>query len=210
MKLSSLPRSLREVVTQVKKSGTGAAFVDFGRRASGQQQAQGTRSGAHMGIASSGSTPDPLRPGRTVTPGQPLGWDAPIETPPIIAFSTDDPAYDGAEGTIIQTRDWPPNPSHDSLSPSVGHKEQLRTDGSLQLGPGPGRILRSVPARIWGIANASTGQRGTEASYDGNSASHDYLPHIPVARQALGVKGPQKLSDDNAVIPAVYAGNPRT
>lgn len=209
MKLSSLPKSLREIRTAVRSSGSGSAFSSLGARASQWQQAQGTRASATTGTMSAGNTPNPLQPGQTVTPDRPLGWDDQNEQPVGAVFSTVAPSYDGTEGSLIQTRDWPPNPSYDSLSPSVGHPEQLRTDAALQLGAGPGRILRSIPARIWGIASAPTGARGTEASYDGNTASHDFLPHIPIARQALGTKGPQKLSDDNAVIPAIYAGNPR-
>jgi hypothetical protein len=209
MRLSSLPKSLREVVSQVQKSGTGAAISGYARRASKWQEVQGTRAGAWQGTASSGNTPDPLQPGRTVTPDRPMGWDDPIEFPGEAAFSTVAPAYDNTEGTISQVTDWPPNPSRESLSPSIGHNEQMRTDAGIQMGPGPGRILRYMPLRVFGVVSAGNGQRGTEASFGGNIADRDYLQHIPIARQALGTKGPQKLSDDNAVIPAVYAGNPR-
>lgn len=210
MKLSQLPGKVRVAISQVRKSGTGSALFERGQRPSPEEFAQGTRAFATQGTASSGNTPNPLRPGQSITPNRPPAWDDEITTPTMYDFSTDKLVVDGAKGTIIQTRDWPPNPSRDSLSPNAGHTEQVRTDHDLQTGPGPARIQRQIPARIWGVDNAATGQRGTEASYDGNTASHDYLPHIPIARQALGVKGPQKLSDDNAVVPAIYAGNPRS
>jgi hypothetical protein len=209
MKLSTLPTSLREVITQVKKSGSGSSFFSMGRTPSPNEMRQGTRASPQMGHASASNTPNPIHPGESNSPIRPFGWDNEVTTPPITQFSTEKVVVEGEPGTIIQNRDWPPNPSRESYSPNSGHGEQVSRDGDLHMGPGPTRILRMMPMRIWGIDNASTGQRGTEASYNGNGASHDYLHHAPVARQALGVKGPQKLSDDNAVIPAVYAGNPR-
>lgn len=209
MKLSQLPGAVRVAMSQVKKSGSGTAFFDRGQPASIEEMAQGTRAFATQGTASASNTPNPLRPGESNTPNRKRGWDDELSTPTMSNFSTEKMVVEGEPGTIIQNRDWPPNPSHESMSPNAGHKEQGGPDGDLHMGSGPTRIMRMVPARIWGVDNASTGQRGTETSYDGNIAGHDYLAHVPVARQALGVKGPQKLSDDNAVIPAVYAGNPR-
>jgi len=206
MRLSLLPRSLREVRTAVQKSGTGAAFLDMGRRASAWQQAQGTRATTSQGTSSSGNTPNPLVPGQTITPDRPLGWDDPVETPPIAQFSTIDPAYDGTEGTTVQTRDWPPNVSRDSISTTPGHTEQMETN-PLNWGEGPGRILRSIPNRVFGVVGISTGQRGGEYGYD-STAGRDYIRHIPVARMAQGIVQ-IPTNDDNAVIPAVYAGNPR-
>jgi len=207
MKLSTLPNTVRVALDQLRKSGTGADSL-YIRQPSKEIQQQGTRATMSQGTSSSGNTPDPLHPGRTITPNQALGWDR-LMDPELDQFSTTKEVRDGTEGTIIQTRDWPPNPSTESLSPSIGHAEQLRTDAAIQLGMGPGRIERYLPARIWGVTNAATGGRGTEQSYGGNIADHDFLAHLPIARRALGTKGPQKLSDDNAVVPAVYAGNPR-
>lgn len=208
MKLSQLPRSLAQVRVSVQKSGTGAALRLMGRRASAWQQGQGTRAFPGQGTMSSGNTPDPLNPGRTVTPDRPLGWDNQIETPTEAVFSTLTPVIDGTEGTIIQTDDWPPNPSREVRSGAAGRSEQMRTDATVQMGEMPNRIERQMPMRIYGVVGITTGQRGSEAGYD-STAGKDYLAHIPVPRRALGVKGPQKLSDDNAVIPAIYAGNPR-
>jgi hypothetical protein len=209
VKLSQLPGTVRAALAQVRKSGSGSAFTTGLMRPSREEMAQGTRAFATQGTASAGNTPNPLRPGQTVTPTRPPGWDDEILPPTLAYFSTDKVVVEGEPGTIIQNRDWPPNPSQESVSTHSGHREQVQPDGDLHMGEGPGRILRFVPVRIWGVDNAATGQRGTEASYDGNTASHDFLAHLPIARQALGVKGPQKLSDDNAVVPAIYAGNPR-
>lgn len=205
-RLSSLPRSLREVRTAVQKSGTGAAFLDMGRRASSWQQVQGTRAGPGQGTASAGNTPNPLVEGQTVTPDRPLGWDDPMQTPPILQFSTFAPTPE-VEGAATQTRDWPPNVSRDSISPNAGHREQVDMSGQLNMGEGPGRILRSIPNRVFGVVGITTGQRGSE---DGvySIADKDYMRHIPVARMAQGIVQ-IPTNDDNAVIPAVYAGNPR-
>lgn len=204
MKLSSLPRSVAQLRVAVQKSGTGAAIA-IGRRASAWQMAQGTRATASQGTASAGNTPDPLHPGRSITPNKPAGWDDATEMPDDAVFSTDDPAYVNTEHATIMTRDWPPNPSRNVESYNVGHKEQLRTDNELHLGEGPGRIARFMPLRVFGAVVVAA-DRGMEGD---TFPSQEYLPHIPVARQALGVKGPQKVADDNAVIPAVFAGNPR-
>lgn len=208
MKLNELPKSLREVGTAVRKSGSGAAFNVLNIRASRTMQSQGTRAFAGQGTASSGNTPNPLRPGQSVTPGSPPGWDDMVEFPDAATFSTDAPVAGGAPGTVVQIADWPPNRSRGVISPTPGHKEQLRSDNDLHIGPGPGRIDRQMPERVFGVTGMTTGHQGTEAGFY-SMADKDYLPHVPIARQALGVKGPQKLADDNAVIPAIYAGNPR-
>ena len=202
-----LPRSLREVTSAVRKSGTGAAIIDMGRKASDWQQLQGTRSFPGQGTMASGNTPDPLTPGRTLTPDRPVGWDDPNSTLPYGVFSTETPTVN-LQGAGATVRDWPPNVSRDSIAPSVGHSEQIRTDGDFQRGKGPGRIDRQMPERVFGVVGITTGQRGGEYGYD-SMADKDFLAHIPTPRQALGVKGPGKVSDDNAVIPAIYAGNPR-
>lgn len=205
-RLSSLPRSLSQLRIAIQRSGSGAAF-SYIRHPSRAMQQQGTRATIPMGTMSSGNTPNPLVPGQTVTPNMPMAWDDPID-PETIQFSTEKLVVDGTQGTIIQTRDWPPNPSESSISPDAGHSEQLRTDAAMQMGEGPGRIWRGMPWRVFGVAEAATGHNGSEESL-GGMADTDYLAHIPIARRALGVKGPQKLSDDNLPIPAIYAGNPR-
>lgn len=203
------PKSLREVRTAVRSSGSGGAFAVISRVASRWQQTQGTKSFPQQGTSSAGNTPDPLNPGKSITPDRPIGWDAQTWAPTEAIFSTDKLVEEGAQGTVSQVKDWPPNPSEQSLSPSSGHREQVGTDGALHMGEGPGRIERLMPWRVFGVVTAATGHHGSEAGYDNDMASRDYLQHHPVARQALGVKGPQKLSDDNAPIPAIYAGNPR-
>jgi len=207
MRLSSLPRSLRAVRSSVRNSGTGAAVLNLGRRASAVADRQGTRAFPGQGTMASGNTPNPLHPGQTVTPHDPQGWDQVGLTPAMTNFSPD-VIEAGATGVQIQTRDWPPNPSAESLSAPAGRSEQIRTDASIQLGAAPGRILRLMPARIYGVVGPSNGQRGSEDGYYA-IADKDYLRHHDISHIAQGVRGPQKLSDDNAVIPAIYAGNPR-
>ncbi len=207
MRLSTLPRSLRAVRSSVRNSGTGAAVLNMGRRASRVASQQGTRAFPGQGTMASGNTPNPLNPGQTVTPHEPQEWDQVGLTPTMTNFSPDI-VEQGATGVQIQTRDWPPNPSDHIYSAAAGRSEQLRTDASVQLGGAPGRIPRDLPARIWGVVGPSTGLRGTEDGYYA-IADKDYLPHVPVPRQALGVKGSPVTTDDNAVIPTVYAGNPR-
>lgn len=208
MKLASLGKHLREVVKQVQQSGSGAA-IDYFRSLPGNDfKVQGTRADTWQGTSSRGSTANPLNPGQTLTPNKPYGWDDPV-IPEAMVFSTDDPAYDGVERTLITTRNWPANPSTHAMGVTPGHTEQMRTDMALDLGPAPGRIERYMPYRVLGIASVGTGMEGSPDGYLGNMSSHDFIPHLPTARQPHIAKGPQKLSDDNAVIPAVYAGNPR-
>lgn len=208
MRLAQLPGIMRTIVREVQHYNGGTPVVDERPHASAEMERQGTRSGAWQGTMSSGNTPDPLHPGQSVTPHRPIGWDDNLETPAQAVFSTDDPAYDGEPGTLIQVRDWPPNPSDAIGNTSGSRSEQDTSDRDLQTGKAPNRIVRYMPRRIFGIANGmTTGTQGGEG-FPWN-ADKDFLPHVPIARQALGTKGPQKLSDDNAAIPAVYAGNPR-
>lgn len=206
MKLSSLPRSVRGILTRGESYHGGHPTVDERPKSSRRMEMQGTRAGAWQGTSSQGNTPDPLHPGRTIS--GPPGWDDETEMPSQAVFNADNtPAY-SIERTLIQTKDWPPNRSHNIIAPAAGRKEAIATDAALQTGGNPGHIIRLLPERVFGYANGMlTGQSGSEG-FPWN-ADKDYIPHIPIARQAQGTKGPQKLSDDNVTIPAVFAGNPR-
>lgn len=199
---------------QVEKFNARVPVITINISPPASVERQGTRASASQGTSSQANTPDPLDPSRPVSgkrhafTADERGWDDPVETPPIGIFSTDDPAYNSAPGNTVQVDRWPPNPSKEVIAPSIGHTEQIRTDRDLQLGPGPGRIDRWMPLRVFGVANGmTTGVRGGEGFPWNADMSH--IDHLPVARQALGTKGPQKLADDNVPVPAVYAGNPR-
>lgn len=203
MRLSSLPRSLSQLRTAVQRSGSGAAII-LGRRASAWQEAQGTRATPSQGTASSGNTPNPLHQGQSITPDRPAGWDAFSEMPDMATFSTDDPEFPNTQHATIMTRDWPPNPSLPTMAPPT-NRVPIMTEHELHAGTPPARIMRFNPQRVFG-AVVQAADRGMEGD---TFPSWEYLQHIPVARRALGTKGPQKMADDNAVIPAIFAGNPR-
>jgi hypothetical protein len=208
MKIGNLPHSFEEVKRVVTKFQAAVPNIFENPAASPQKAAGGTRGGIAQGTSSAGNTPNPLGSGQSNTPGMAPGWDDAMETPPEAVFSTDAPAYDGAPGTIVQAAGWPANPSREALNPSADRAEQAPYSGSLHLGPPPGRIIRYMPERIFGFANGmDTGMIGSNGFPWNGDLGH--INHLPIARQALGTKGPQKLSDDNAAIPAVYAGNPR-
>lgn len=208
------PFSFEAIKAGVMKFNASVPRLRIVKAASPQEeQSGGIRAFPQQGTMSQANTPDPLDPSRSVNGSRHnnggAGWDDIIETPPYAIFdSQDTPAIDGTEGTIIQVRDWPPNPSRDVIEPPSGHTEQLRTDFDLQSGPPPGRIARLMPMRIYGVANGMiSGQRGDEG-YPWNG-DEGFMAHLPIARQAQITKGPQKLADDNVPIPSVYAGNPR-
>lgn len=209
MKLSTLPRSVRGALTEFRFRGGRPVFNDPGIRPE-QSQAMmhpGVRSGAWQGTSSQGNTPDPLHPGRPVS--TPPAWDDETEMPSLAYFDPNEtPSYDNTERATSQTKDWPPNPSRSITNHPSTAKEVLRTDANLQAGPPPGRIARFMPLRVFGYANGMlSGQHGSEG-FPWN-ADKDFIEHIPVPRKALETKGPQKLSDDNVTIPAIFAGNPR-
>lgn len=202
-----LPRSFEEVKRTVTKYQAGVPTIFSDPQASAAKMAGGTRAGIAQGTSSRGNTPNPLVPGQSMTPGLPIGWDDPMETPPIAVFSTEQATIPNPDRTIVQTRDWPPNPSRQSISAPGERVEQTLPSGGLNSGPPPGRIMRFLPLRVFGVASQSTGQQGGEGfPWNGDMG---YVMHVPIPRKALGTKGPQKLSDDGAAVPAIYAGNPR-
>lgn len=206
MKLSLLPRMSRflgEVVSAVQKSGSGED-INYNRH----RQTSGLFSDTSVGTMSSSAESDPLNPGRSQTPGKPYGWDDPV-IGEAFAFSTAKPAYDQTEHANVQNKGWPSNRSRAIANAGGERSEVLPTDRELQVGPMPGRIARYMPERVFGIVTPGTGTPGSEAAIGGADENRSFLAHVPVARQPHQTKGPQKLSDDNAIVPAVYAGNPR-
>jgi hypothetical protein len=209
MKIANLPRSFEEVKRVVTKFQAAVPSIFENPTPSPQKAAGGTRGGIAQGTSSAGNTPNPLGSGQSNTPGMALGWDDVMETPPEAIFSTNAPAYDGAEGTIVQTAGWPANPSRTEIGNAPADRaEQAPYSGSLHLGPPPGRITRYLPECVFGSANGMNSGMLAGPGFPWNG-DLGHINHVPIARQALGTKGPQKLSDDNAAIPAVYAGNPR-
>ena len=205
MKITSLPRSFNALKDIYRRTGIPSILND--PRSSDLKLRQGVRATSAQGTSSMANTPNPLVPGGTLMKG--IGSDDPMETPPIFAFSTVAPDYDQVEGTIVQEKGWPQNPSRTEIGNAPADRsEQQLYSGSLHLGPPPGRIIRYLPERNAGFANGMlTGETGSPGFPWNGDFGH--VNHLKIARQALGTKGPQKLSDDNAAIPAVYAGNPR-
>lgn len=130
-----------------------------------------------------------------------------------IEFSTDSSRLINNPAERFTTIPWPENPSitEEAVNGNRGYI-QREMDQGLQQGEAPGRIIRYLPMRIFGAIAASTGGPLIGDQDGGSLAWKDgwtYIPHFKTIRQALGTKGPQKLSDDNAPIPAIFAGNPR-
>lgn len=106
------------------------------------------------------------------------------------------------QSTVTQVRGWPPNPALNILPTPGSRESQTRTDSELQTHPAPGRILRQLFSRAFG----ATGESGYAFPFDG---AWQFLPHVNVPR-SVQQSGPfVRVYDDNAPIPAVYAGNPR-
>lgn len=85
---------------------------------------------------------------------------------------------------------------------------ELRTDVELQIGPPPGRIPRCETANMGGMIGSGTGTPVGVSSfpYNGDMA---YLVHQRIIRGSTNPSLPARTIDDNAHVPALYAGNPR-
>jgi len=204
-----LPRSLRDVTTVMSRFNGSTPSIDTAPLAASPERMRipGVRATTAQGTSSSANTPDPLHPGRTVG-GAPLGWDDEHEVPTRAIFSEEHPNGPGAPGTVVSFP-WTANPSVIVAGSSADRSEQQLISGDLQLGPAPNKIPRYLPTRM---AGSITGDFGSNAPGPGFPWNGDFqhIDHLWTARAALGTKGPQKLSDDNAVIPAVFAGNPKS
>jgi hypothetical protein len=86
--------------------------------------------------------------------------------------------------------------------------EQEQTGWELQVGPPPGRIPRPETINAGGIIGGVNGnQVGINAfPYNGDLA---YLAHQRIIRGYRNPSYPARVIDDNAHVPALYAGNPR-
>lgn len=100
-------------------------------------------------------------------------------------------------------RFWPLNRAREIFSPSGSRSEQLRTDVEQQIQPAPGRILRQMFERNRGVISDDL---MASFPYD---AGWSFIPHQFIPRKPMGVGPMPRMSDDNAPIPALYAGNPR-
>ena len=106
------------------------------------------------------------------------------------------------QSTVTQVRGWPANPVSNILPYPGSRESQRRTDGELQTGSSPPRILRQLYARIFG----NIGESGHAFPLDG---AFQFLPHV-ITPRSITRSGPLvRVSDDNAPVPAIYAGNPR-
>lgn len=107
------------------------------------------------------------------------------------------------QSTQSQVRGWPANPAYPIL-PTPGSREMvLRTDSEMQAQPAPPRILRYLFARNMG----NIGESGHQFPMN---ADLSYLPHRDVPRVPQRTGPLRRQYDDNAPIPATYAGNPRS
>lgn len=201
-----LPRIFDPVVSIASRYRSRIPVIVIQQRSSDNNFTQGTRAFASQGTSASVNTPDPLHP------DQPVGvrQDGVNEMMPLAYFSTEPAVIPGPSRTTVQTVGWPSNPYTTIYGePPAGRSEQGFYSGDLHMGPAPSRIPRYLPNRILGGNNGMvTGANAIGPAFPWNG-DMQYVPHLWTARTALGTKGSQKLSDDNAVIPAIYAGNPR-
>lgn len=209
--MTRLPGIFGSVFSILRWKGNRAPQMDYNPLAPDSKFAQGTRSSAAQGTSSSAMTPDPLQQGRTIGGGMRPGyaWDDPQETPPHMTFSDEAPNGPGATSTITTVQGWPANPAITVFgNPPADRAEQALVSGDLNTGPAPSRIPRYLPERIYGGNTASMGINAVGPAYPWNG-DLEFIEHQYIARAPLGTKGPQKLADDNAVVPGVYAGNPK-
>jgi hypothetical protein len=83
----------------------------------------------------------------------------------------------------------------------AGRSAVITTDESLQIGPPPERIRR-ISATLNG------GMVGNGINSFPGTAGEAYIPHIPSLPFRKDNATAYRGIDDNAVIPATYAGNP--
>lgn len=155
--------------------------------------------------------PDGASDNRAVGPMPPQGTRATVpmghqygpKIPPTGTQAGGTESVPNTQSTTSQVRGWPANPARDVRSAPGTREVVLRTDAELQTQPAPARIIRTLFVRIFG----NIGESGYAFPYDAGFA---FIPHHTVPRRAQGTSGPMyRLRDDNANIPAIYAGNPR-
>lgn len=134
-----------------------------------------------------------------------MGHEGGPKQPPTATSFGGGPEVPNTQSTVSQVRGWPANPATNILpNPQQGSREMvLDTRYELQSQPPPGRILRQLFARVFG----NIGESGHGFPFDGGFS---YVPHLTIPRTAQRNTGPhRRMMDDNAPIPAIYAGNPR-
>jgi len=109
----------------------------------------------------------------------------------------------GIEHTATQLRGWPYNEPQPIYAPSGNRTGAMATDSELQTGPAPQRVLRTLFQRVRGYIGPDLA-----ASFPYN-AEWSLIPHQFIPRRPYRVGPPARSIDDNAVVPPVYAGNPR-
>lgn len=127
--------------------------------------------------------------------------DGPKQPPTATQFGGNE-EIPNTQSTVTQTRGWPPNPAENILSPSGNRTGVLSTSDELQVQPAPGRILRQLFARVFGFTGDGP-VAGVPVTAEWSLIPHQYVPRS-AQRTGPSLRG----MDDNAPIPAVYAGNP--
>lgn len=118
-------------------------------------------------------------------------------------FSTDKIVIDDWRSRIARAFPWARDVLH-VLTGSV-------TDGAktqsiildINEGPPPLKIARQKRSM-----NVGSVWDGGSAGWPSVSA-FGYLPHVTIPRRPMSSVNARKLTDDKALVPAVYAGNPR-
>lgn len=151
-------------------------------------------------IASEPAGAGPVGQGTRAT--VPMGHLGGPKIPPTATQSGGNESIPNTEHTVTQERGWPANPALNILPTPGARESQTRTDSELQTQPAPGRVLRQLFARALG----NIGESGHQFPVD---AGYSFIPHQNVPRTPM-LTGPMlRQYDDNAPIPAVYAGNVR-
>lgn len=110
----------------------------------------------------------------------------------------------GLTAAVTQLRGWPANISRLIRGVSGSRTMAIRTDSELQTGPAPGRIPRTLFERNRGYIAENF------VSGFPYNAEFSTIPHQNVPRRPMTTGPNRRMVDDNAPIPAIYSGNPRT
>jgi hypothetical protein len=129
----------------------------------------------------------------------------PKQAPTVTQYGVSTPqTIPNAEPAQRGPRWWPRNALLAILAPAGDRSSQITTDHELQTGPTPGKIPRLFNERMRG----SVWENGSNAFPA--TASFSIVPHTQIPRRAQTASAyGRKYFDDDAIIPALYAGSPR-
>jgi hypothetical protein len=149
--------------------------------------------------------PGPVGQGTVVGTPEIGTLDGPKQRPTATQFGGSD-EYPNTQSTIVQEQGWPNNTrtTRGVDSPSGARQFSRRTDDELQDQPAAPHITRQFQNR-----NAGYIGDNLVASFPYN-AEWGYIPHQFVPRAPRGAGPAVRMVDDQAPIPAVYSGNPRS